>query len=202
MADTPRKRAAKKTTRRAPLKAVPTPPADGPAAGKKTAPPKSRRPRKGTSRIPAPQPDELAELRERQRRAVELAIAGASYDAIAQELGYADRSGAWRAVHEALNRWEAPKVAELRQMENARLDRLQAAWWTKAVTDKDPNAARIILKVFERRARLNGLDQQISADADALSKLLGDPDARTARLIALHGQVSDAMRAKASGHDV
>lgn len=187
-------------SKKPPILTVAPNPDDGPGkqpTGKK-APvrrPQKRLPRKGTVGIPPPSADELAAQRLRDTQAVELAIAGLSYDRIADEVGYADRSGAYRAVRRALDRVEVPKVTELREMENARLDRLQAAWWTKAITDKDPHAASVVLRIFDRRAKLNGLDQQVARDIGALGDaLLGDPDARRSRLIALRGQLDEAMK--------
>lgn len=185
----------------------PDPPGEQPAAkktgAKKATPrkrpvkkPQRRMPRKGTARIPPPTAQELAEQRQRETQAIEMALAGVSYELIAQQLGFSDRSGAWRAVRRGLERQEAPKVAELREMENARLDRLQAAWWTKAITDKDPHAATVVLRIFERRAKLNGLDQQAARDAGALAEaLLGDPEARRRRLTEMRDELAE-LRAR------
>ncbi len=104
-----------------------------------------------------PNAEQLAALRTRDARAVQLALAGATYDQIAEELQYADRSGAWKAVRRALDRAEAADVLSLRDTELARLDRLQMALWGLAL-EGDHQAIDRVLKVMERRARLLGLD--------------------------------------------
>lgn len=165
---------------------------------KKTAKrPQRRQPRKGIQGIPPPKPDELAEMRQRQTQAVELALSGVSYETIADELGYADRSGAWRAVRAALDRHEAPAVKEKRDLENARYDRIQTALWPLATADPpDLKAIDRLLRLFERRAKLNGLDQQAARDAGAFAEaLLGDPKARAERLTALRDELA-AKRAE------
>lgn len=169
---------------------------DQPGQPRKTAPPRKRQPKKGQPRpFGKPSADELAQERQRELRAVELALSGLSYSEIAVELGYADKSGSWNAVRRALDRAEQPKVAEYRNLENARLDRLQQAWWTPAL-EGDEKAAKIVLRIFERRARLNGLDQQAARDAGALADaLLGDPQARAERLTALRDELA-ARRAE------
>ena len=107
---------------------------------------------------------ELTEQREREHNAVQLALAGASYDAIAQQCGYESRSGAWKAVHRLLARVEAEDAEAIRTVEGARLDRLQTAHWPAAVRG-DVKASSFVLRVMERRARLFGLDAPVQVDA-------------------------------------
>ena len=64
---------------------------------------------------------------ERQRRAVELRRAGLTFEAIAARLGYANGGGAHKAVMAALSRWGVGGVADLRQLEDDRLDALLRA---------------------------------------------------------------------------
>ena len=53
---------------------------------------------------------------------------------------------------------ECAELAEhLRELENQRLDELQASLWDKALAGVLPAADRI-LRIMERRAKLNGLD--------------------------------------------
>lgn len=94
---------------------------------------------------------------EKQRQALSLKAAGKSYDAIAAELGYADRSGAFRSVQAAMSKIRREGVQEMRTLEDARLDLLLEAIWTRATSGNVP-AIRAALSVMERRARLLGLD--------------------------------------------
>ena len=98
----------------------------------------------------------------RKARAVELALAGTSYDDIAAEVGYANRGTAWRTVQRALHDREVDAVDEYRQMELARLDVLQSKYWQRALTG-ELGAVRIVLKVIEQRSRLLGLTDAKSA---------------------------------------
>ena len=50
------------------------------------------------------------EVAERYRRVVDLKKAGLTYDQIAHELGYADRSGAKRALDAAIDRWGTESI--------------------------------------------------------------------------------------------
>ena len=93
----------------------------------------------------------------RQARAVELALQGRSYDAIARELGLANRGTAWRTVQRALRQRVLAGVDELRDVELARLDALQTAAWARA-EGGDLAAIEAVLRIMDRRARLLGLN--------------------------------------------
>jgi hypothetical protein len=94
---------------------------------------------------------------DKARKAVELRRTGASYDAIAGQLGYANRSGAWKAVQQALKRSVRESGDAVRQLENDRLDRLLLSLWKRAL-EGDLEALDRVLKIMKRRAELNGLD--------------------------------------------
>ena len=97
-----------------------------------------------------------AAVLERQARAAELVQAGQSYDDIAAELGYANRSGAWKAVQRALSSHLAESVDEPRMLEVLRLDAMQEALWDKA-TAGDVRAGLAVLRIIVQRVRLLGL---------------------------------------------
>ena len=90
-------------------------------------------------------------------QAVVLRRGGASYDEIARALGYATRSGAWRAVDGALRGTLREEAGALRSLEGERLDRLQLAVWPAAMRG-NCEAVRTILRISQRRAHLFGLD--------------------------------------------
>lgn len=98
------------------------------------------------------QPDE----RERQNEALKLKVAGMSYERIAAQLGYADKSGAFRAVEAVLNRQESHAAESLRQIEDARLDVAVIKVWPGVVAG-DPKAIELWAKLHDRRVRLHGL---------------------------------------------
>lgn len=105
-------------------------------------------------------------------RAVALKLSGLPYEQVAVLAGYANKSAARQAVLRALDRWEESSVAELRQTENARLDRAQAAIWEKVVSG-DLQAVDTLVRLSARRARMNGLDapQQVSITSGAQAAL-------------------------------
>ncbi len=98
---------------------------------------------------------------ERQRNALELRRAGATFQAIADALGYGNRSSATDAITRAL-RDTTPKelTDEVRRMENERLDRLWGPMYVKALKG-DYLAVDRCLRIMDRRAALNGLNAPI-----------------------------------------
>lgn len=89
-------------------------------------------------------------------QATMLRLAGLTFHDIGERLGVSDDT-ARLAVKRHLDRAEAWSAAELRKVGNARLDRAQAAIWSK-VLHGDLAAVQAFLRLSERRARLNGLD--------------------------------------------
>ncbi len=99
----------------------------------------------------------------RRSRAVELAVAGRSYQQIADELGYANRGTVHRIVHRALQRHEMDSVDALRTVEVERLDALQDGIWDRAMAG-EVAAALACLKLITLRCRVLGL---LEADTTA-----------------------------------
>ena len=96
---------------------------------------------------------------ERQRRALELRKGGASLRAIGDALGCSHET-ARQDVAAALAALVAETRADAevyRTLELERLDALQLAHWSKAMRG-DYQSSMVLLRVFERRARLLGLD--------------------------------------------
>jgi hypothetical protein len=94
---------------------------------------------------------------ERQRQALELYKAGIGYQGIADRLGYAGPSGAYKAVEAALYKTLQQPADELRGLELERLDALHAAVWPAAIRG-NLRAVDRVLKIMKRRAALLGLD--------------------------------------------
>ena len=105
----------------------------------------------------------VAEVEHRRERAVRLALAGHPYDHIATELGYASRSGAWKAVSRALRGRTSDAVDEYRSMEIARLEALNTIYYPKAMKG-DRHAAEMCLKVISAEVKLLGLDTPNTSD--------------------------------------
>lgn len=94
--------------------------------------------------------------RQRQIRALEMRIVGMPWGAIATELGYADPSGPFRAVEAVLKRTESAGAAELRKIEDERLDVALRKLYPD-VRNGDLKAIDLWLKAHDRRVKLHGL---------------------------------------------
>lgn len=131
---------------------------------------------------------EIRESAERERRtqAQALFLAGVDLRSIAERLQYDDpdvlRAEIDKAIEESITR-EHASIDRLRQDEILRYDRLQAAFWTKAIKSKDPKAADVVLRCIAGRERLRGLQAptRVNLDAqrlgDEIIALLADDDA-------------------------
>jgi hypothetical protein len=137
---------------------------------------------------------------ERQRQAMQLRIAGASFGAIANELGYADRKGAERAIISGLRAYFREPAQDLLPLELERLDRMQMALWPEALAG-NVQAVMAVLRIMERRAKYTGLDAPHKVDANITSRatmdvnvaggvlvIQGDKEAYLAGLRALRGE--------------
>ena len=105
---------------------------------------------------------------ERQRQALELRKAGASYEQIKEKLGYRNKTSAYKAVTSALRKMLKEPAEEVRSLEAARLDALTVKLWHDALAGQQGAVDRI-LRIMDRRAKLLGLDapdKQIVVEAD------------------------------------
>jgi hypothetical protein len=130
-------------------------------------------------------PADFAQALARRIQAVRLKVEyGWTYDKIAAHLGYADRSSCRRAILNAMNHVLAEDITTMRAIENARYDHLHSRFWPLAIgidpdtgddIDDGPNvqAAKMVLDISARRARLNGLDapQQVTISSGAAAEL-------------------------------
>jgi hypothetical protein len=132
------------------------------------------------------------DLRNKEQRAWELHIAGATYDQIARECGYKHPATARAAVMRVLDRQTGPSkisVEQARARTIARLDRMLLAVWgdvliqPKVVVNPDGSrttidvdwerrnqAIELALRIEDRRAKLEGLDKPLQIDLDAAAR--------------------------------
>jgi hypothetical protein len=103
---------------------------------------------------------DAARLLSRQANAVGLRLAGATYPQIAEALGYDNAANARRVVVESLRLTAERDITELRDLENARLDRMLQGLWPKVING-DSDAINSALRISQRRAKLNGLDAPV-----------------------------------------
>lgn len=102
----------------------------------------------------------MAKPNEKHARAVELHLAGATYQQIADTVGYATRSAAYTAVQKGLKRsGRTTSSTEAVPTELARLDAMLVGVWPRARRG-DLGAVDRVLRIEERRSQiLLGLDQ-------------------------------------------
>lgn len=123
-----------------------------------------------------------SEVADRRRNLARLRRQGVRFDdERILDLGYASASAARRDMNRALTRnreEEALEVATYRQQENERLDELLQAAWPRAtepqpIFDKegmvvgeaiDIRAVDTVLRLMDRRAKLNGLDMPVRTE--------------------------------------
>ena len=94
---------------------------------------------------------------EKYRQVWVLRLAGMSFEDIAKNVGYADKSGAKRAFDAASERWVVESVEQQRQIQSDRLDRLLFPAFQRVV-DGDLAMIDPCLRIEKRRAELWGLD--------------------------------------------
>jgi len=97
-----------------------------------------------------------ARSRYRAAVAVELRMAGAQYEDIAKELGYADKSGAWRAVQRSLKARTVSAVDRYRMVKYAELESLHHRELPSAMKG-DLSAVNRLVQASGERVSLMGL---------------------------------------------
>lgn len=91
-------------------------------------------------------------------RALELRKAGATYETIAQMLGYSSKATAFNAVTRIMSQSKREATKEAFEMELRRLDDLMMTLWPLARAGDNMAAIDRVLRIMERRAKLLGLD--------------------------------------------
>jgi len=102
---------------------------------------------------------------EKQKLALQLALAGEEYQSIADKVGYNSRQAAWKAVKSALNKTVTEDAEQVKLMQMRRLDRMLKALWPE-VLQGNVKAILAAIRVEERRAKLLGLDGPIKLQHD------------------------------------
>lgn len=102
-------------------------------------------------------------VRIKEQQALDLHLAGVTFDRIAEQLGYQGRGQAWRAVHRLLARNESEGVEHLKASKGAQLDRLMVAIMPAALRG-EPKAVSEARRLNESYRRLFGLDSPIKVE--------------------------------------
>ncbi|AUM17381.1 hypothetical protein [Rhodococcus ruber] len=109
---------------------------------------------------------------EKARQALAARRDGKQWAEIADELGYADASGAYRAAKRLLDRTEFEAVEEYRAIEADRLDEAHRIQYDRLKTAVDrgadlsavASAVSAIVRISDRRSKLLGLDAPTRVD--------------------------------------
>lgn len=102
-----------------------------------------------------------AQVAERRHRATEMILAGHTYEQVAEalkDLGYKDRAHVFndlKRAREQSNKETARGLEELRELTNARYERLLTAHWPAALSG-DEKSTRAVLQILTQQATLNG----------------------------------------------
>lgn len=114
-------------------------------------------------------------LAERRASALQLKIAGATYDAIARALGYANKGNAHRDIQAALAAITKEPAEALKKLELERCDEMLLAIWPQV---RKGNLAAIdrALKIMERRARYEGLDAPTKSTITVITEDMVDAE--------------------------
>lgn len=121
--------------------------------------------------------NETPESIDRESRGIVLHASGATYEEIAQILGYADKSGAYRAVMRALKK-RAKETNDLRdemiagELETTRL--IIRGLIPAVVKDGNARSAEVLIKALERRANLMGWNAPTRVDHKITDQLTAE----------------------------
>ena len=115
------------------------------------------------------------------REVLDMRATGATLQTIADHYYNGDRSNAHRALVRIMEEHVAEGVDQLRAVQNLRLERMLERFFPAMLQELDPDQARIVLAVFERQAKLNGLDVKADAASGNLTVVL-DPGLTPGRM--------------------
>ena len=119
---------------------------------------------------------------QKQLRAVSLYGEGCSYDGIAEQLGYANRGSAWKAVDRGLRAQRDLRADEYLVTQITRYEAVLAPWWEKATTGHDGKAANIVLRTLERLDKVLRLGDGEHAVSQETLVISADPEAYAKQL--------------------
>lgn len=146
------------------------------------------------SKIPDTRTRRTKKVHEKQKRAAELRAAGVKYDDIAQELGYANASGAKKAVDSFLARQEMELAKDVVMMDLRRLDEYQMLA-THALRQKgDLNQIDRLMRVMEMRYRLLGVSPSTIQQLQEQYGIANGPSIQNNGVMVIQGSTGDFVR--------
>ena len=97
------------------------------------------------------------EAQNKQQQALELRMAGRTWQEIAEHLGYKGHTGAYEAVKVALSRSNHEAVQDYRNLTLGRLTKVLQVHWP-VMLQADPGASKLCLQTIKDMRELMGLD--------------------------------------------
>lgn len=98
-----------------------------------------------------------AAMADKRKQALALRVSGASYEQVANAVGFAHKSGAQHCIDAAIKDIYREPAKNLIQLECARLDAMLLGLWQKA-RQGDTQAVTTVIRIMDRRAAFLGLD--------------------------------------------
>lgn len=95
--------------------------------------------------------------KQRATRAMEMRLAGATYQEIADALGWSHRNVAYRAIVRGIDRMMEEPVARIRKLQIRRYERLLHALWAQAIGG-DVRALQVAQTYLARLDRVHGIE--------------------------------------------
>lgn len=141
--------------------------------------------------------------KEKQRQALEARKAGATYQTIAEKVGYHDASTARKAVIRAFNQVIQEPVTELKVIQMERLNHMLLRLWQR-VDQGDDTAMRTALQIMDKIDRLNGTEEAQRVDvhqtnSGAVLVIDGDKDDFITAMKRMAGVDSNGQNIAAGG---
>lgn len=155
-------------------------------------------PETGVSRHPKRPKGVAAKLdaNERERKALELRVAGQSLADIARDCGYANELAAWKAVHKYLDQQPHENAEQLRALWRERFE-LAVQAVLPSVRTGDSDAISSLVRVGERVAKLEGLDAKQEVEITMKAKQLEElPPAELLSKVRMQRAKLDEIEAK------
>lgn len=143
--------------------------------------------------------DDIAEARTFE--AVRLRTHGHTFEDIARQLGYADRSGAIRAVQRGLKQRAQEQAGDRDALIARDLELIDEIikGLIPAVLKGVPRSAEVALKAMERRAALLGTNAPIKVDAKITDALKAEIDDLVEQMTNMDAQQAQQEAAEARG---
>lgn len=133
-----------------------------------------------------PKKTQLDDVIQREQEVIRLRRQGMQWDDIAKAVGYSAPSTAYEVYQRALKRIVKEDVEAIRELENTRLDTALSAIWPQVLAGDLP-AVQTLIKVMDRRAKLNGLDMPTRIQAEVVSYDGNTVRAELERILAIAG---------------